>query len=145
MAATVYGAIKAYMEPKLAAQNLSITGVFRDLPPEKTKRPYLTFLGGISLILDPREDGGPAGGSEATATEKGQLDLWQDWADSSGNTLETDPLADAVARLIDGANLSFGTPTKRIYGVLLRNRTRLTERDNKIVHHAFTVDLRRAI
>lgn len=148
MSATLGGALKAYLE----AKGLGIT-VFNDAPPVNTPRagkvgspPYCTVAEDIALTMDPMEDGGPASGAEATGSEIIQLDLWQTWKDGNDKRIESQTLANAISRALHGGlNLTFGTPPTRVYGVLHRNRIRILERDNNIVHHAYTLDVRRVI
>ena len=150
LAAGTYSALKAYIE----ALGLSIQ-VYKDAAPPETKdtttgllkKPYCTVIEGISLTSDSREDGGAAQGGSSYVTELVQLDLWMNWRDSAGKSLEsrtqgvTPSLADALYRKLDGCTLDLA-PT-RVYGCYVQNKIRLVERDNNIVHVAYTLAVRR--
>jgi hypothetical protein len=71
-----------------------------------------------------------------------QLDLWMDWRESvpGDGKKESPTLTRTLHRLLAGATLDLA-PT-RVYGVLVQNRIRLVERDNNVVHQAFTLALR---
>jgi hypothetical protein len=154
LAGSTYGALKAYIE----AQGLGIS-VYKDAaPPSRIDKAtglitgivkaYCTVVEGVSLTSDSREDGGVAQGGASYVIELVQLDLWMNWRDSDGNSLEsrtqgaTPSFADALYRTLDGCTLDLA-PT-RVYRVVVQNRVRLVERDNNIVHVAFTLSVRRA-
>jgi hypothetical protein len=136
VALTFGGALKAYLE----AQGLGIS-VTKDRTVKGQARPYCTYSGDLSLTIDGLEDGGAA-----TGTEMLQLDLWQ--------TLdqESPTLADDITKKLHGFRTSYGTPSKTVYGVLQRNRIRLIElvevakgQATSVVHHAYTLDIKRMI
>lgn len=147
-AATTAGALKQYIESK----GLGVA-VERDAPPEDPqvttfKRPYITVQEDISITPDSDEDGGAAnsaGGGESYVTELAQVDLWMDWREKvAGDGLrESRTLARALHRALAGAALD-QAPT-RVYNVKVQNRIRLVERENNLVHVAFTLAIRRVL
>jgi hypothetical protein len=156
LAASSYGALKAYIE----AQGLSLV-VYKDAAPPETrnppppngngliKAPYCTVIEGISVTPISREDGGAAQGGTTYVTELAQLDLWMNWRDLNGTvtgtqdkSLESRTLGAALYRKLDGSQLDLA-PT-RVYKCYVQNWIRLVERDNNIVHVAYTLAIRRA-
>jgi len=144
MSASLGGAIKAYLESK----GLNIA-FYRDAAPQGTKRPYGTIVENIALVMDPLESGGPATGATATGTETVQLDLWQTWL-KPDKTINEDPLLpDRITNAIHGARLLSTPPAsvspKLVYAILQRGRVRILDRDAGIVHHAYTLAVKRVI
>lgn len=152
MAATIGGAIKAYLE----AQGLGIA-VYKDAPPQAVRdkatgrivAPYCTYHEDIvPLRMRPMEDGGPANGGTAIVTQTFQLDLWQNWRAADDTNLESPTLADAITRLLHGSKLlpsGAGAPPVHVAGVRQVGRIRIEERDPRIVHHAYTLAIDRVI
>ena len=146
LAAGTYGALKAYIE----AQGLSIT-VYKDAAPPTTrdpatgllKAPYCTVIEDISMVPESRDDGGSGAGGSSYVAELVQLDLWMNWRDSSDKSLENRTLGDALYRKLDGCTLDLA-PT-RVYAVHVQNKIRLVERDNNVVHVAYTLRVRRQV
>lgn len=147
LAAGTYGALKAYVE----AQGLSIA-VYKDVAPAEAKdtttgllkKPYCTALEDIAITPDSVEDGGPAQGGETYVTELAQLDLWMNWREkATDKSLEDRSLPRALHRKLDGCMLDLSP--SRVYSVKVQNRTRLVERDNNIVHVAYTLQIRRQL
>jgi hypothetical protein len=145
LAAGTYGALKAYVE----AQGLSLA-VYKDAAPPDTKDPatgllrvpFCTVIEGISVTPTSRQDGGAAQGGTTYVTELAQMDLWMNWRDSADKSLENRTLAAALYRKLDGCLLDL-SPT-RVYKCYVQNWIRLVERDNRIVHVAYTLAIRRA-
>jgi hypothetical protein len=137
--------LKAYLEGKA----LGIS-VYDTAPPKsgKATRPYVTVEENIALTMDPREDGGPGTGAEATGLELVQMDLWQTWRDDNDKRVESATLPDAITRAIDGTQLGqtgTGIPPKRVYGLLQQNRVRILDREARIVHHVYTLAVHRVV
>ena len=146
LAAGTYGALKAYVE----AQGLNIS-LYKDAAPPTTKdpvtgllkKPYCTIIEDLSMTSDSRDDGGAGAGGSTYVSELVQLDLWMNWRDSADKSLEDRALPSAIHRKLDGCTLDL-SPT-RVYNVVVQNRIRLVERDNNVVHVAYTLAIRRAL
>lgn len=157
LAAGTFGALKAFVE----AQNLSVS-VYKDEAPPSTrnplppagngllKAPYCTVIEDVSAAVDSREDGGAGSGGATYINELVQLDLWMNWRDldatvtgTKDKSLEDRALAASLHRKLDGCALDLA-PT-RVYNVTVQNRIRMVERDNNIVHVAFTLSVRRQL
>lgn len=146
LAAGTYGALKAYIE----AQGLGVS-IYKDAAPPSTtdpvtkllKVPYCTVVEDVSATSDSREDGGSGSGGSSYITELVQLDLWMNWRDSADKSLEDRVLAASLHRKLDGCTLDLA-PT-RVYNVQVQNRIRLVERDNNLIHVAFTLAVRRQL
>lgn len=146
LAAGTYGALKAFVE----AQGLSLA-VYKDVAPPDTKdpvtgllkKPFCTFAEDLSISTESREDGGAGAGGSTYVSELAQLDLWMSWRDSADKSLEDRTLAAALHRKLDGCTLDLA-PT-RVYNVAVQNRIRMVERDNHLVHVAYTLQIRRQL
>lgn len=131
MAATTAGALKALIE----SLGLGISA-YRDEAPAGTTRPYVTIIEEIALVTDPSEDG-----VGATVVETCQIDLWQDWHNSTtGGVAESYTLAPALRRGIDGARLAL-IGSALTYQALVRHTLRQVEPVENVVHHAMTVEV----
>ena len=137
MAATLYGAVKAYLE----AQGLGIS-VFRDLPPPAHRRPYVVMQGDIAMRTPTLEDGGVN-----TVAEEIQLDLYETWRGQNEQQGESSTLADTLTAKLHGLSLNYGTPAKQVYGLLQRNRVRVVDMDGgqRVVRHIYQIDAERQI
>lgn len=131
MASTTAGALKALIE----SLGLSLSA-YRDEAPAGTTRPYVTISEELTLVADPSEDG-----AAATVVETAQVDLWQDWHDTtSGGRAESYTLAPALRRGLDGARL-VAVGTSIPYTALVRHTARMVEAPENLVHHAMTVEV----
>ena len=138
MAASSSGALKA----KIEALGLSLSA-YRDNPPEGQALPYVTIHEWISVTTDESGDNGDG----ATGRELVQVDLWQQYRDPTTKALtESYTLAGDLAQGLHGAQLA-NVGDSRVYGCRVRDAVRLLEPDgeNKVVHHAITVELSRVL
>lgn len=146
MAATTAGAIKAYLE----TLGLGVA-VYRDRAPENTPlftdagaaRPYVTVTEGISVVTDPAFNS--FDDDQSHVIELAQVDVWQPWRypEPAGGIAESYTLPDAVMAALDGSRLA-EAPT-HVAGMRLTGAVRLLEVDDNVVHHAFTVEIRRIL
>lgn len=135
MAASISGSLKALIE----AAGLGLA-VFRDdAGSAATGTAWVTVAEALSVTRDRLGDEGAAD----ALTELVQVDLWQPWRQDpvTGGPAEDYDLADQLFSVLHGAQLSDAP-------VLVRSCTvdsvvRLVERESNLVHHAFTVRLRR--
>lgn len=154
MAATVAGALKAYLE----GAGLGLT-VYRDGAPGQPRTPtpadpdarrpavplpYITVSEGLAVIVNLDGDTQDTAG-ELTVREDVQVDLWQSWRNAQGKPVEAHALAPALLRALVKAQLgTYGTPARRIYGVSNVFAVRLLEPADNIVHHAITCTVHHA-
>lgn len=134
MSASTAGALKTRIE----AAGLGLSA-FRDRPVDGHALPYVTIHEEIALVPDPGADDDPQG----TGKETAQVDLWQQWRDPSGALVENYSLPRQLHAALKGAPLD--TAPDRVYGVKVINRIRLVERDENIVHHAYTLEISRQL
>lgn len=146
MAASIYGALKAYLE----AQGLGIA-VYKDAPPTNVKdkttglltAPYCVVTEDIALTPDKHGDGAATTGRELV-----QLDLYQNWRDGADANKESPTLADAITVAIHGTRLQpsgTGQPPKTVYAVQQQGRVRTLERDTRLIRHAYTLAVDRSL
>src|SRR5712691_7195362 len=127
MAATLYGAIKAYLE----AQGLGIS-VFRDLPPPAKSRPYVVVTSDIAMRPIPLEDG-----TVYDVAEEIQIDLYETGRGQNEQPSESPTLADSITAKLVGTTLAYGTPQKQVYALLQRARRRLVDSVLRTVRHIY--------
>jgi hypothetical protein len=138
MAASTGGAIKAFLEN----QGLGIA-VYRDQAPQKQPGSYVVVQESLAFIPD-MEDG-----AVSTGVETVQIDLYQRYKSSPtdappNHVVETGELPRALIRALHGSRLmtsGTGQPATTVYSVLVRNRIRMLELDNNLVHDAITADV----
>lgn len=131
MSASTSGALKALIE----GAGLSLSA-FRDRPVDEQPLPYVTIHEEIVLVPDAGANDDPDG----TGKETAQVDLWQQWRDPKARTLtESYTLPRALHAALKGAQLP--TAPDRVYDVKVRSRLRLLERDENVVHHAYTLEI----
>ena len=131
MSASTSGALKALIE----GAGLGISA-FRDRPVDEQPLPYVTIHEEIVLVPDPGANDDPAG----TGKETAQVDLWQQWRDPTTRALtESYSLPRSLHAVLKGAALP--TAPDLTYDVKVRSRLRLLERDDNVVHHAYTLEI----
>lgn len=136
MAATTAGALKAYIES--LGLGLAVRRDHADTP----TYPLVTVHEGVSIVTDASGDFGDMA-QPVTVTEQAQVDLWQQWKNTSGAVVESYTLPGELIGALHGAQLS-AAPTK-VYGCRVVGSVRLLERDENVVHHAITVEIHRVI
>ena len=135
MSASTSGALKALIE----AAGLGLSA-YRDRPSDEHALPYVTIHEEIVLVPDAGANDDSSG---ATGKETAQVDLWQAWRDpNTGALVESYTLPRALNAALKGAQLP--TAPDLVYGVKVRSRLRLLERDDNVVHHAYTLEIVRA-
>jgi len=140
--ASTAGALKTLVE----SAGLGITA-FRDRPVDElginadgTLKPYVTIHEELALVPDAGAEEDPDG----TGKETAQLDLWQSWrVPATGAVAESYTLPRRLHAALKGAQLP--SAPDRVYSVIVRNRIRLVERDENIVHHAYTLEIVRQL
>lgn len=145
MAASTFGALKAYLE----AQGLGIA-VYKDAPPTGVKdatsnllkAPYCVVTPDLGMVRDKHGD------AATTGTELVQLDLWQNWHDPADKVSESATLPDAITVALEGTRLmqtGTGVPPKAVYSVRQLGRIRQLNRDANLVRHIYTLGVHRSI
>ncbi|MDQ3573779.1 MAG: hypothetical protein M3404_02485 [Actinomycetota bacterium] len=143
MAATTGNAIKAHLE----AGGLGLTG-YRDKAPDQPSLPFFTVREAIALVPHPAmphyDD------AQGIVTETVQVDLWEAWQKptQSGPTVsESYTLADDVARRLNQPMAASGSsaPPSHVWQMRLTSRARLFEEKANLIHHVFTVEVRRQL
>lgn len=135
MAASISGSLKTLIE----AAGLGLA-VFRDdAGAAATGSPWVTITEDISTTRDRLGDDGAAD----ALTELVQVDLYQPWrADpATGGAAENYALADDLLAVLNGAVLADAPMLVR--SCTVDSRVRLVERESNLVHHAYTLRLRR--
>lgn len=136
MAATTAGAIKALVE----GAGLGLA-VYRDAAPKGTVMPYVTVEEGTGFVAD--RDGLHDDGVDHTVQEFATVHLWQRWRDDRGRPADDYALPDRLARSLRATRLP-AAPTL-VHGLRLAGRVRLLEVEANVVHHAYTVSIRRVL
>jgi hypothetical protein len=138
MSASLAGAMKQRVE----TLGLSLAA-YRDAMPNLAKLPCVTVDESIATTDEQHGDTqDPSGhfGVRDVCT----VHLWERWRTDDGSPAEDYELANGLHRgLKTTANLAYGTPSKRIYGVTAVSRARIVEEDANVVHTAFTITVRR--
>lgn len=145
MSATTATALKTIIEG--AALGLA---AYRDRAPTGTRRPYVTITEDISNVPERHGDHGDPDADQAT-TELVQVDLWSrlktgnpdDYDGNLNDPYEDPALIRGLHLLLNGGRAD--TAPTRIYGITVDDYVRLVEHDRGVVHHAFTVRVRRAV
>lgn len=113
---------------------------YGDEPAAGTVRPYVTITEDIATVPDPLEDG-----TITTGLETAQVDLWQDWKTSdTGVITEVKTLAPALRNGLHAKRLAL-IGSAVTYIVRVTGYVRLLESEEKVVHHALTLEINRAL
>lgn len=139
MAASTAGALKSLIE----AGGLSLAA-YRDAAPERAGLPYVTVREAIAVVPSASNARYDRAGTAPTGRETAQVSLWQRWRDpATGTVAESYTLPDALAELLDGAQLT--ASPKHVWGVHLVSSIRLLEVDENLVQTAITIEIVRDI
>lgn len=137
MAASTAGALKAYIE----GLGLGVPA-YRDDRPKGQEVPFIQISEDISTVPDgvfnAYDD------PEGHVSELVQVDYFQRRRHpTTGATVESNTIPDALMKALNGCQLP--AAPKHVSGVQVVSRNRLVERENNVVHHAFTVQVRRVL
>lgn len=135
MAASLGGAIKQLIE----GAGLGLSAYRDDLGPGTPPARYCTISEAVSVTTERLGDDG----HDDSVTELVQVDLWQPWrAQAPGDPAEDFTLADRLHDALHGARLP-GPPTL-VRSCTVDSYLRMPpERDSNLVHHPFTLRIRR--
>lgn len=134
VAASLSGALKQHIE----AAGLGLAVYRDDAGTNVTDPKWVTVSEGIALTTDRLGDDG----ADDPVTELVQVDLFQPWrAGTDGGAAEDYTLADELHRSIHGAPLA--DAPMHVRSCKVDDVRRFVERDSNLVHHAFTLRIRR--
>lgn len=132
-AASLSGALKQLIE----SADLGLAAYRDDAGANATGDRWVTITEGIVATTVRLGDGGP----DDPVQELVQVDLWQPWrASAEGGPAEDYDLADQLHRTLHGATL---TGPVLVRSCMVDDVRRFVERDENLVHHAFTVRIER--
>lgn len=135
MAATLAGALKAYVE----SLGLGLAA-YRDVAPETAALPYVIITEGIDTV----PDGISAERDFPGVRETVQVTLWQKWRDDTTRAVtESFTLPRSLEQSLAAFPLA-NTPT-RVYGARIVSAARLLERDANLVQHPITLEIARNV
>jgi hypothetical protein len=132
-AASLSGALKQLIE----SADLGVAAYRDDAGAAAVGSRWVTIAEDISTVTDRLGDDG----ADDPVTELVQVDLWQPWrATAEGGAAEDYDLADQLHRTLHGAALD---APMLVRSCKVDDVQRFVERDANLVHHAFTVRIRR--
>lgn len=121
------------------AAGLSVP-VYRDEAPEGAALPRIVVIEG--LFESPRQHGDMV---VSAVDETIQVDLWQQWRHPTTNAVvENYRLADQLKNALHGRSIALDN-AGHVYGLQFVSVVRLVEREQNLVHHAFTFQARRNV
>lgn len=132
MAATISGALKAYIEG--LALGLS---AFRDRAGKDASEPYVVIQEGISIVPKHLGDNGV----NDAVVEQVQVDLWEHWRNTDHTLAESYTLARQLEIALRSPILT-GLPF-HVHGVIGLSRTRQVDQEAGLVRNIYTVEIRR--
>lgn len=130
MANTFAGALQTYLTDK--GFNLPVSQDISD----GSEIPYITVMENVVSV--PYLDGDNRLNKVA---ETMQINLWQEWRDSSGAVIENRFLADTLLNLLHCARIE--TDVKKIFAIIVESQLRVIEEENNLIQNVFTIVVKR--